>query len=67
MPLLENGQIVEDTWQTLTEENPSPASSSAAVIVPLARYLAERDTWAAHEGPLGLAVNSGEDVEELTA
>lgn len=67
MPLLENGQIVDDTWQTLTEEAPSPTNDSVAVIVPFARYLTERDIWAAHEGPLGLAVKAGEDVEELTA
>ena len=37
------------------------------ILVPLAQFLAERETIMAHDGPFGLVIDAGEDVEGARA
>lgn len=59
MPLWKNGAFVEDGWRVAGAEEELP--SNAALIVPLARWLAEREAIAGRPGPLGLLIAPGED------
>ena len=68
--LLRDGRVVDDDWQYLTELEAADGAGDgtlpgAAVIVPLARYVAERDRWAAHAGRLGIVLQPADKVEQL--
>ncbi|QEO18349.1 DUF934 domain-containing protein [Acetobacter vaccinii] len=63
MPLLENGQIIEDTWQEA--QDGQPLSPDSDILVPLSR-LAEglgRNTG----GRLGVVLTPADKVEDLRA
>ncbi|MCX2560358.1 DUF934 domain-containing protein [Acetobacter farinalis] len=60
MPLLENGQILPDTWQVAAEGEPLPAGD---VLVPLARL--SEGLGRNSEGRLGVVLTSSDEVEDL--
>lgn len=62
MPLLENGQIIQDTWQIAVDGTPLPEGD---VLVPLARLsegLGRNNT-----ARLGVMLDSADDIETLRA
>lgn len=63
MPLIENGALIADPWQSLDDTAPAPVPEAAGlppvpVIIPLDRFLAEREAWLAYGGPLGVALRN---------
>lgn len=63
MPLVRHGEIVDDQWLTLEQdEAPSPGS---AVIVSLERFLAEAEAFASHDGGVAVAVPNDADIADL--
>lgn len=65
--LLRNGEIVADEWRTLAELEAAPegAPREQPVIVPFARFSAERTQWLAHRGPLGVILAPADPVESV--
>ena len=61
MPLWRREGFVEDKWAFLGEDAPVPAEG--AIVVPLKRWLAERETLASREAPVGVAVEAGADAQ----
>lgn len=62
MPLIKNGAYAEDPFETVTGDGPLPANG---VIVPLARFLKERETLLARNAPLGVRLTSADSPEAL--
>ncbi|WP_018700039.1 DUF934 domain-containing protein [Amorphus coralli] len=58
-----NGAFVEDPWVRIDDEAPIP--DDGFVLVPLARWLAERDNLIARNHPLGIVVSVGEKIENV--
>jgi uncharacterized protein (DUF934 family) len=65
MPLIKNGQIVPDPYVSLSEAEPLP--DAGPVIVPLARWRADRDTLVAREGDIGVQLASDQQATEIAA
>lgn len=63
MALIKNGEIVEDNWVTLGAEDSLPAGPA---IVPMARFLKERENLLARGAPLGILIASDESPEDLS-
>lgn len=63
MPLIKDGRIVNDKWQTLAEGAAFP--TEGAVIVGLDRWQADADTLKASGLSLGVVLNSHQSPEEL--
>ena len=63
MPLIRDGQIVEDTWTLVDDVEPLPASGD--IIVSLDRFLAEGPGLLAREGRLGLALDNVIDPDDI--
>ncbi|MEW6124049.1 MAG: DUF934 domain-containing protein [Pseudomonadota bacterium] len=62
MPLVKNGAVVPDPFTAVDAEGPLP---EGAVIVPLARLLAEGADLAGRNSPLGVHVPNTADVTTL--
>lgn len=60
--LWRDGRFTADEW-TRTAEDAAVADGPA--ILPLERFLAERDALTARNAPLGVSVEPGEAIEEL--
>jgi uncharacterized protein (DUF934 family) len=60
--LLRNAQIVADEWRYVAEAAADPA---APLIVTLAQWQLEPDTWLARGTPLGLVLSPAHAVEQL--
>lgn len=67
--IIKNENIVEDNWQVVTlaagETPASVALPDAALLVPLAVWLARRDELVARQAPLGVWLDSHEGPEAL--
>jgi len=63
MPLVENGQIVQDRYIYVGEEEPIP--DRAPVIVPAKRFLENADALIRRDGSLGVAWPNDRRVAEL--
>lgn len=63
MALYRNGEFQTDAWTYAIDDQPTP--KEGAVVVPKARYLAERDALMQRSGLLGLALRAGEDLSGL--
>lgn len=59
--LLRDGHIVDDDWSHASEAPPS----GGAVILPFEQWLAEKATWLAHPGRLGVVLLPAHKVEQL--
>ena len=62
MPLIRNGQIVEDTFTTIADDAPLPMNGTT---VSLSRFKEEREALLAHYSPLGVQLKSSESPESL--
>jgi uncharacterized protein (DUF934 family) len=56
MALIKDGALAEDTWRTLTDDD--PLTGDEPIIVSYDRWQAERDRLSRHNGPLGIRLNS---------
>ena len=63
MPLVENGQIVEDRYVRVADDAPIP--ERVPVIVSAKRFLAEADTLIRRDGSLGVSWPNSRRVAEL--
>ncbi|MGH6719696.1 MAG: DUF934 domain-containing protein, partial [Alphaproteobacteria bacterium] len=64
MTLIKGRVIVPDTWRRGDGEGPLPAGD---VIVPLARFAAEREALLARPGRLGVRLEPGDDPGAIAA
>ena len=62
MPLLINREVVADNWTLINEETLDQAGD---IIVPLALYSENRDSFENREGQLAIQVNGDDDLDEL--
>jgi len=62
MPLLEDGQLVTDTWQDIDDRQ---AIADGSVIVTLARFLADRATLLSRVGGLGVRLRNTDALDGL--
>jgi uncharacterized protein (DUF934 family) len=60
--LLRDGAIVADDWRYLTETD---GGDGGAIILPLDRWLAERDAWSTRSGLLGVVLGPAAKAEVL--
>ena len=58
--LIKQREVVADTWKYADED---PAAD--AIIVPLARFLAEREQWLASKAKLGVRLAPGESADTI--
>src|SRR4029077_20083437 len=63
MPLVENGEIVEDRYVRVDDDAPIP--ERVPVIVSAKRFMAEADTLIRRDGSLGVAWPNNRRVAEL--
>ncbi|MCP9627301.1 DUF934 domain-containing protein [Rhodopseudomonas palustris] len=63
MPLVKNGQIVADEFVTVSDDAELPGDG--AVLVSATRFLADAETLAKSNRPLGVAWPNNRDVAEL--
>src|SRR5690242_8685542 len=63
MPLIKGGRFVEDGFVAIADGDPLPASANP--IVPLERFLKERETLLGRNSPFGVRLKSNENPEEL--
>lgn len=63
MPLVKDGAEVPDRWLFVADDEPLP--ETGAVVVPLARWLAERDALVARADPVGVRLASHERAEVI--
>lgn len=63
MPLVENGQIVQDRYSYVGGEEPIP--DRVPVIVPAQRFLADADTLIRRDGSLGVLWPNNRRIAEL--
>ncbi|MBI3676918.1 MAG: DUF934 domain-containing protein [Proteobacteria bacterium] len=62
MPLIRNGTIAEDSFETIADDAPLPINGT---IVSLARFQKDRETLLARNAPLGVRLKSAESPENL--
>ena len=62
MQIIKNRSIVDDSWQLLEMDD---TLVSGDIIVPLARWLAEREQLLAHNGQVGVQISGGDNLESL--
>src|SRR5690348_9787255 len=60
-------QVVEDSWQLLEQATDGAIPAEGDVIVPLALWRRERAALLAHDGRLGLLLDSSEEPEAIVA
>ena len=60
--LIKQREIVADAWQYADED-----AAASAVIVPLARFLAEREQWLSSGKKLGVRLAPADSIETLAA
>ena len=63
MPLIKDGRLASDPWIAVGDDGALPATG--AVIVSLARFLAEREALLRRGAPLGVRLRSGELAKEI--
>jgi uncharacterized protein (DUF934 family) len=61
MPLWRREGFTQDNWAFLGDD--APVLEEGAVVVPLKRWLEQRETLAARAGPVGVAVEAGADAQ----
>src|SRR5262249_37968461 len=65
MPLVENGQIVQDRYTYVGDEEPIP--ERVPVIVPAQRFLAEADALIRRDGSLAVSSPNAPPIGHLSA
>ena len=65
MPLIKDGQFVEDSWSVLAEDDEIPGRGD--VIVPLERYLSDTDAFNRRVGRVGVALENTAAPDDIAA
>ncbi|WP_207462459.1 DUF934 domain-containing protein [Azospirillum sp. SYSU D00513] len=65
MPLLKNGDAVEDNWAVIADDAPVPADRPA--VISLDRWQAERASFDGRNAPLGVRLKSSQLVDTVLA
>lgn len=65
MALIKNRELVEDSFTQLDQDAPLPESGD--ILVPLARYQAERDALKSHAGQVGVLLPSDANAADAAA
>jgi uncharacterized protein (DUF934 family) len=63
MTLIKNGEVAENTWRNLEDDD--QVSGEEAIIVSLARWQTEKDTFAGRNGALGIRLESHQKPEAI--
>lgn len=63
MPLLKDGAVAADPWRRVIKDEALPAEGP--VVVPFARWQAERETLIGRNAPLGVRLSNTDDVAAL--
>ena len=63
MPLVKSGKVVTDGYQRV--EDGAVVPERGAIIVPAARFLADHEELACHDGPVGVIWPNNRSVAEL--
>jgi len=63
MPLLNNGQIVADTWVRIDDD--ADIAGEAAVVVSLQRWLAEAETLRKRNAPVAVALSNDQSPDVI--
>ncbi len=63
MPLLKHGAVAADPWQRAAQDEALPADGP--VIVPFARWRAERESLIGRNAPVGVRLSNTDPVAEL--
>ena len=63
--VIKQREIVADTWKYADED--AAADAAASVIVPLARYLQERELWLSSGKKLGVRLAPADTIEAIVA
>lgn len=63
MPLLKNGSVASDPWQTVADGEALPPAGP--IILPFERWKAERASLLGRNTPLGVRMNNTQSVAEL--
>ena len=62
MALWRDGAFAENPWTTLADDTPAP--SSGAILVSLARWRREKEALGERRGPVGVEIVAGKDALE---
>lgn len=65
MPLIKDGQIIDDSWQVVADGEVVPATGP--IVVSLARWQAEREQFLLRNTPLGVRLESKQRAEDISA
>jgi len=65
MPLVKRGEVTEDTWLTISDEDATPETGS--VIVSLQRWKREQNALMSRDEPCGVRLKSDEPAHELAS
>lgn len=63
MTLISNGELIDDAWANLDDEDAIPAEGS--VIISLTRWRQDEATLKGRNAPLGIRLSSGENPSEI--
>ena len=63
--VLRQRDVVADPWRDAPDADDAASSAATPVIVPLARWLTERDRWLRRSGPLGVRIGPADAVDRL--
>ncbi len=67
MKIINNRQIVEDSWQTVDDETSIEQLPSGKIIVPLAFWNNHKQALTARDDELGIKLNPEDDVADIAA
>src|SRR5262245_19543018 len=62
MPLIRDGHIIDDPYQRVLDDTPLP---DGAVLLPVARFLADAQELSARDGKIGVIWPNNRDIAEL--
>ncbi len=65
MTLLKNGEVAEDSWRNLANED--AISVEEAIIISLKRWQESRDEFSGRNGQLGIRLESNQKPDEISA
>lgn len=65
MPLIKDGQVIDDPWHPWSDADPSAAAGDNPLMVSLDQWRTHRQRLAGRNAPLGLVLAAGETPEDL--
>jgi len=62
MRILKSRQLVQDTWKTLSADDPL---TDGDVILPFTRWLNDKDAFVSHNGKVGVLISSDTNINKV--